>query len=310
LGTNEVRYREAETRLWESVGVTPVERRVHLHRVDQTVRIQEVGEGPPILFVHGASNAGASWASLVARLAGFRCVLLDRPGCGLSDPLRTGFDDVGRLGAFADDLAIDVLDALGLETAHLVGTSFGGYMVLRAAAAHPDRIDRLVTFGWSVGAPVIHTPMVMRLSSARWIGRLGAKVPPSERAVRMILRQIGLGHALDSGGFSQVAIDWFRSLLRDTNTMANEISAGPRIMTPRRGLNESILLPPSVLSSVKAPAFFLWGEDDPMGGIDVAKKFVDQFPDATLELLPNAGHAVWMDDADHVAASLTAFLRP
>jgi len=67
---NEQRFRAAELRLWESVGVTPSERRVRLDRYGTTVRIQEVGEGPTVLFVHGGSNAGASWAPLIARLDG------------------------------------------------------------------------------------------------------------------------------------------------------------------------------------------------------------------------------------------------
>lgn len=309
MGTNEGRYREAERRLWESVGVEPVERRIHLERVGVDVRVQEVGDGPPVLFIHGASNAGTSWATLVARLPGFRCLLLDRPGCGLSDRLAVRFDDVEQLGRYADALAVDVLDALDLPSAHLVGTSFGGYMAVRGAAAHPARFDRLVTFGWSFGAPAVHTPMVMRLSSARWIGRLGTKLPPSERAVRMMLRQVGLGHALDTGGFPQVAVDWFRALLRDTDTMSNELAAGPRVMTPLGGFNEDIVLPPSIPAAVQVPTWFLWGEDDPMGGAEVARAFVGLFPNAELELMPNAGHAVWMDDAAHVADGLTRFLR-
>lgn len=122
MATNEARYRDAERRLWESVGVVPTEQRIHLARTEVTVRIQEVGEGPAVVFVHGGTVNGTSWAPLVARLEGFRCVMLDRPGCGLSDPLSTGFDDVQRLGTFADALVVDVLDALELDTAHVAAT--------------------------------------------------------------------------------------------------------------------------------------------------------------------------------------------
>ena len=75
--------------------------------------VQEVGEGPPILFVHGASNGGASRASLIARLEGFHCVALDRPGCGVSDSVGGG-DGLGEIDAvesFAGSLLRDVLDA-------------------------------------------------------------------------------------------------------------------------------------------------------------------------------------------------------
>src|SRR5687767_5615639 len=76
---DELAYRAAEGRLWKSVGVEPVERWLHLERNDVDVRVQEVGEGPPVLFIHGASTSGASWARLVARFPGYRCIVLDRP---------------------------------------------------------------------------------------------------------------------------------------------------------------------------------------------------------------------------------------
>jgi pimeloyl-ACP methyl ester carboxylesterase len=305
---NEERFRKAEQVLWRSIGVAPTERRVHLARVGVDVRLQEIGSGPPILFVHGASNGGTSWASLVSHLDGFRCLLLDRPGCGLSDPLSTRFDDVARLGEFAETLVVDVLDALGLDRAHVVGTSFGGYITLRSIAAHPGRIDRVVMLGWTIGAPIAQTPIVMRMASVRWLGQLLARVPPSERMVRSMLRQIGLREALESGRFSDDMVRWFQSLLRDTDTMRNEIVAGPRIMTPLRGINDSVLLPPSLLGPIRVPVRFIWGEGDPFGGADTAQEFVRQVPGAELELVPG-GHAVWIDDPGRVAASTDEFLR-
>src|SRR5438132_13442169 len=108
---NESRYRDAERKFWESLGVTPTERRIHLKRADVTVRIQEIGDGPPVLFLHGALASGVSWGNLAARIKGFRCLLLDRPGTGLSDALKRPLT-VDGLPQFADALGIDILDAL------------------------------------------------------------------------------------------------------------------------------------------------------------------------------------------------------
>ena len=90
--------------------------------------------------------------------------------------------------------------------------------------------------------------------------------------------------------------------------MRNEIDATPRIVT-MRGFNDATLLPASLLAQVTCPAYFLWGEDDPMGGSDVACQFVRHMPNAALELMSGAGHAPWMDDPDHVAERIRAFLR-
>ena len=148
------RFREAERRLWQAAGLSPQERRVRL-RSGETVRIQEVGEGDPVLFVHGAANAGTSWLHLMAALEGFRCIALDRPGCGLSEPIAAGpLRDMNAVEAYADTLVRDVLDALDLPRAHVVATSYGGYFAFRGAAAHPDRIRRVVEFSWPMGAPM------------------------------------------------------------------------------------------------------------------------------------------------------------
>ena len=305
---DEVRYLQAERRLWESVGVAPTDQRVQLRRTNITVRVQELGQGPAVVLLHGTSNSGASWAPLVARLDGFRCVVLDRPGCGLSDPLATRFADLERLGAFADTLVVDLLDAMGLDEAHLVATSFGGYLALRAAAAHPDRVVRIVEFGWTFGAPIAGLPLLMRLASVPMVGRLLTAVPPNERAVRAMLRRIGLRQALEAGRVPQEVVGCYLALLRDTDTMRNELRAGPRLIFPFRGLDKRVLLPAELLGRIHTPVYFLWGEEDPFGGVDLAQRFVKQLPNAELELVAGAGHAVWIDDPDHAATATRRFL--
>jgi pimeloyl-ACP methyl ester carboxylesterase len=290
--------------------VTPTEQRLYLGRTGVTVRIQEVGQGPAVVFVHGASNSGSSWAPLVSRLEGFRCVMLDRPGCGLSDPVATRFDDLERLGAFADTLVVDVLDAMGLDGAHVVATSFGGYIALRTAAAHPDRIGRMVEFGWTVGAPIARIPLLMRLASVPVVGRLLAAVPPNERAVRAMFRHIGLRQALEAGRVTREVLDCYVALLRHTDTMRNELRAGPRLIRPLRGMDDRVLLSGSLLAQIHTPVYFLWGDADPFGGADIARQFVKHLPNAELELLSGAGHAVWIDDPGHAATITRTFLGP
>ena len=203
----------------------------------------------------------------------------------------------------------DVLDALGLDRAHVVATSFGGYFALRGAAAHPDRIDRMVEFGWTIGAPMAKVPFAMRIATAPGIGWAMARVPPNERAVRMILRQIGLGAALESGRFAQESIDWFLALLRDTPTVRNEIRTTPRVIRPVHGMNERVLLSASLLASIHTPTQFIWGDQDPNGGAEIARRFVGLLPNAELELMSGVGHAPWMDDPDHCASMTSSFLN-
>ena len=90
--------------------------------------------------------------------------------------------------------------------------------------------------------------------------------------------------------------------------MRNEIDAAPRIVT-LRGFNEETRLPPSLLAKVTCPSYFLWGEEDPMGGSEIAREFAAGVPDAELEMLPRAGHAPWIDAPDLVADRVGSFLH-
>jgi 2-hydroxy-6-oxonona-2,4-dienedioate hydrolase len=306
---DEERFRSSERAVWASVGVTPSERRVRLVGTGCTVRVQECGSGPAVLFVHGASSGGTSWAELAARLRGFRCVMVDRPGCALSDPLPTPLGRIEQIEAYADGLVVDVLDALDIEQAHIVATSYGGYFALRGAAARPERFNRIVELGWTIGAPMSKVPFILRLLAVPGLGRvLSSVMPTNERVVRRMLRQAGLGRALDSGAFSPVALAWFTSVLRDTPTMRNELSGTPRVVLPIRGMNKGVLLPASLRSSIPAAILFLWGDEDRNGDRSVAEAFTAPFPDARVELVARAGHSPWIDHPDHITASISAFL--
>jgi hypothetical protein len=97
------KYRAAEARYWvEVAGGKPDERIVHLPRLDADVRVLELGSGPPLLFIHGGPNAGSTWAPLVGALSGFRCLVVDRPGCGMSSLAQEAPKSVRR---FMGDLA-------------------------------------------------------------------------------------------------------------------------------------------------------------------------------------------------------------
>jgi pimeloyl-ACP methyl ester carboxylesterase len=302
------RFRELETRLWESRGLTPHERHVRL-RSGASVRVQEVGEGDPVLLIHGASNAGTSWVDLIAALDGVRCIALDRPGCGLSEPVAgSPLRDIEAIEAYADSLVPDVLDALDLARAHLVATSYGGYFALRGAAAHPDRVERIVELSWPMGAPMDRAPFFMRMGALPGMQPMMARVPPTRRTVRAMLRQIGLARAIDSGRFDDDMTDWFASVLRDTDTMTNEYRASPKVITPIRGLNQRMLLQDDLLARLTMPVLFLWGDEDPNGGEAIARSFAARVPNAQLEVIPRAGHAPWIDEPDLCADRIKTFL--
>jgi 2-hydroxy-6-oxonona-2,4-dienedioate hydrolase len=303
---DEARYRVAEARLWASIGASPRERVVRLPTIGTRVRVQELGDGPPVLFIHGANTSGASWATLAAKLPAFRCHLVDRPGTGLSDPLPTR-PDTERLIAFADAFVADVLDALGLASAHVVATSLGGFIALRGAAAHPGRLRQMVQFSWPAGAPVDHVPLSMRLTAIPLVARLAAAAPVSERTVRAIFRSVGHGPSLQAGRITLHDLDAYLALLRDTDTLRNELPLATASVSTLRGIDRR-LLPDALLASIRTPTKFIWGGRDAFGGTSIAEALVARIRGAGLELLPDAGHAPWLDELDWCATSTAAFL--
>lgn len=305
-GVNEAAYRAAEQRLWSSLGARPSERWLELPRHATRIRVQEVGQGPAALFIHGANTSGASWAALASRLPGIRCMLIDRPGTGLSPKLPRRIDATS-LPEVADTIVADILDALELRTAHLVASSLGGYIALRAAAATPERIDHMVQFSWPVGAPTPHVPGMLRLMAMPGVGRIAASIPASERSVRQLFRRLGQAEALADGRITKADIDAYLALLRHTDTMRNEIEPVRALVSPWHGLRR-LELSDGLLGRIRCPIHFIWGAKDPFGNADVARRLLPRLPTATLDLMPDAGHSPWLDDLDHCARAVDAFL--
>lgn len=297
-------FATAEQALWDEFGVAPTQEWLDLPT--GRVRALVTGDGPTVVFVHGASNAASSWISLAAQLRDHRCVLLDRPGCGLSPALPARLASASDLAAFGDAFVAAVADALGEPSLDVVGTSFGGYFALRGTAAAPSRVGKLVTLGWSVGAPIGRAPLLMRIGASPRVSRVTNALPAPKAMVRPMLKQIGLRAAVTSGAFTPVMVNWFHALLRDTNTMRNEVASLPPLLT-MRGMNPDVLLGDDVLARVTVPTLLLWGRDDPFGGEAIARRFAARLPAATLEMV-DAGHAPWIDDAAGVADRLRTFL--
>src|SRR6185369_15841483 len=132
-------FASLEKQFFAHFNITPVERRIELRNPALSVRVLElVGDGPPILMVHGGGGLAAQWAPLAAELRGRHLFMVDRPGCGLTD----GFDYDGvDLRRHAVSFIDGVLDGLGLDRAVLIGNSMGGLWSLWFAAEHPERVE-------------------------------------------------------------------------------------------------------------------------------------------------------------------------
>lgn len=118
----------------------------------RTNYLESGSSGPTVVLVHGSGpgvTAYANWRGVLPELGkDFRCVAPDMVGFGYSErpvDARYGLD------TWADQ-TLAMMDALGIEKAHLIGNSFGGAISLRLATRHPDRVEKMVLMG-SMGVP-------------------------------------------------------------------------------------------------------------------------------------------------------------
>ncbi len=123
--------------------------------------VHDVGSGAPVLLLHGSGpgvSAWANWRLLLPVLAKNRRVIApDLLGFGTTErPLDPTDSSHYRMDIWVQQ-AIDLLDALQIEQADLIGNSFGGALALALAIRHPQRVRRLVLMG-SVGVPFAITP--------------------------------------------------------------------------------------------------------------------------------------------------------
>jgi len=146
--------------------------REHRRQVDVVgakVNYVEMGEGPPLLFVHGLSGCWQNWLENIPYFARtHRVVALDLPGFGGS-PMPPWEISIPAYGRFLRDFC----ERLGVGRSSLVGNSMGGFIATEVAITEPDRVDDLVL----VSAAGI-TWARARREPAAMIGRVGRAAAP------------------------------------------------------------------------------------------------------------------------------------
>ncbi|MEJ2871510.1 alpha/beta fold hydrolase, partial [Actinomycetospora sp. OC33-EN08] len=259
-------------------------------RGETEVFVAETGDGPPVLLLHGG-GPGASGVSnyvrnIEALAAGHRVIVPDLPGYGRS---RKHLDQSDPFGYLADAVR-GVLDALGLERAHLVGNSYGGSAALRLALDTPHRVDRLVLMGpGGIGTTrALPTPgLNALLNYYRGTGPSRAKL---EEFIREHL-------VFDPSTVPAEAID-----ARYQASIDPEVVADPPLRRPSgpgalRTLWRMDLTRDRRLAELHTPTLVVWGAEDrvnrPSGGTTLA----DTMPQATLLQFARTGHWVQFEQA-------------
>ena len=298
------RYRQAERMLWDRFDLRPTEHIVELDAPAARLRVLEVGTGRPVLFVHGTAGLGA-WPGLLAQLTDLRCLIVERPGWGLSSAIDYSGGEYRRLTA---DLLAGLLDALGVERASVVAASIGNVWALALAAAHPSRVDRVALLGGSVFVSEVGPPRIIRLLASP-LGALIVRLPPRRRIELAQLRQNGHGASLEAGRIPDEFIEWRLAMARETDSMRHERDM-VRALLGKNGWRPGLTFDDSELAAITQPTLYVWGTADPVGSSDIWQRVTTILPAGELQVVEGAGHTPWLDEPERigreVGRSLTA----
>ena len=255
----------------------------------------EAGTGEPVLLLHGLGATKASFLPTIDALRpAYRTIAIDLPGFGDSDkPLFGAYDP-----PFFADAITALLDALDLESAHLVGNSMGGRVALELGLRRPDRVGRLVLLAPSMAwlKPRPWAPYLRLIPT-----QLGMFQPAPRPLVEMIVKQVVPGSEKE---WTAAGIDEFmRSYLSPLGRAAFYAAARNIYLEEPRGPDGFW----TRLGALKPEALFVWGRKDNIVPIGFARHVHAQLPAARhLEL--DCGHVPQLERPRQTHEAMARFL--
>ena len=249
------------------------------------IAYKRAGEGPPLLFAHGAAEDHRVWQPQLAGLADeFTVVAWDEPGAGRSSDVPDGFG----LAEYADCLAA-LIEALALGPAHVAGLSWGGTLVQELYRRHPGLVATLIladTYaGWKGSLP--HEEVRARVEGARQM--LAAPAEDFDPTL--------------PGLFAGDPPAEFVPLLEEVAAAVRPDSLRTQLAVMAEA-DQRDLLP-----HIAVPTLLIWGELDARSPLDVAQQFEQAIPDTTLVVIPGAGHVSNLEEPEQFNQAVRGFCR-
>ena len=247
------------------------------------IAYERVGDGPPLVLVHGAAADSRMWRPQVAALAdAFTVVAWDEPGAGSSSDVPADF----TLPDYADCLAA-LIDALELGPAHVGGLSWGGTVALELYRRHPALVATLVLAGTYAG----------------WKGSLpAAEVEARVTGLRRMLaadddRFDPTLPGLFAGDAPVEVVPLMAAMAADVRPDSMRVALLQMAETDLREL----------LPRIAVPTVLIWGELDARSPLGVARQFEHAIADQALVVIPGAGHMCNLERPEPFNAAVRGF---
>lgn len=253
--------------------------------------VEQVGEGTPILFIHGMPSTCREFDLVRAELPGRHTIAVDRPGYAWS---------TGSPQAFAAqvDAIVEAAKTLGVERAIVAGHSFGGLAALGVAIRHADFVDSLLLLSPAAGGSRVAEETMRQ---ARWIQRL--ERPGVRQVCDLLFLRLVRKHAARAGaaGVYRDMPELATQKLVAESMLArhNSISA---LANDRLLFNDAERTVTKSLRRISAPAVILHGESDPTVPARNARRLAEALPECELIEVPGDHHLATKNAPDVTAA--------
>jgi len=263
-----------------------------LRRPNAEIYFEVHGDGPDLMFLHGAGGNGASWWEQVSHFSqNYRCIVADNRYFGRS---RAEIEDSLDADSFLDD-AVALLDQLSVEQVGLVCQSLGGWTGLRLALNFPRRVWGLVSS---------NSPMGIDLDTAVGdIKRFSGQKEEQTMAIEI---------AALSEQFRRESPDLFLlyKQIGSFNTLAkSEINGRPFFSALTSAvLDPDFLIPPADLESLLAPILLIGGTHDPLYSATTARSVAELFNSSRLHIFEEVGHSPYFETPKQFNSLVDEFL--
>ena len=236
-------------------------------------RVLRAGSGEAVVLLHGTSGHLEAFIRNVPALAGsFAVHALDMLGHGYTD--NPGGDL--RISRYVRHM-LDYLDSRGIDRAHFIGESLGGWVSARLAADHPDRVGRLVLV--APGGTVADPEVMNRIRTTTKAAVTSDDRDLTRRRLELLMH--------DPVNVSDELVD-----VRHAIYHRPEFAAGIDQLLCLQNMDNRIedLLTAEQLGRIGVPTLIIWGAQNPFGDVPEARRMQQMIPGSTLEIFSNCGH--------------------
>lgn len=293
--TSDAAYIQSSNALFEEIGIAPESKFVHTQGPVKRIHYYEMGKGEPLVLIHGGGGYASQWFTIMEELANsYHLFVLDRPGSGLTD--KFNYDGV-NLTTHGAEFIRSFMDALNIDSAHLLGHSMGGLFSVNFADIYPERVRKLVLIGHPAGGTLEIPPQVIMMG-----------VPGANK---ILLTLIGKPTVEGSKKFHGMMLVHNPKILPDiywkNDVNAQLIPGHARTFNSLLencvelgGFKEEFLIQ-NTLFNLPHNVSFIVGDKDVWDTIENAEYLVSRMNNASIHVIKNASHLPWLDAPEESA---------